>query len=589
MRPKITEQDCIDDPREMADECKDLPLVICGLNPEITLNCGVRRGDGSWLVSGAALADLQLSVARQVAPTVAESAPVVDLDALQRDLGSEQIELEGMPPNAQFSTGVDLGDGRWRLNPLALKGLKLSLANAQPDEFRIAAKPTYHAERHEVELNMRLECAPVLEQSVRSLIVSDLPEGARLLGGTPLAEEGAWAISRSDLGFLSILPPRHRHGAFSLTVGAHYTDASGSPRRFKQRLAFCVAAQPRAPRVEAHDSHGVAGQACPLRLFVDAPQPAAAYVVSIVVHGVPSVARLSRGVATGDGSWWLTPADLPDLTLVGPSAHASTVAMSIEALSVEIATGARAATAPLPFTLSLEASYADAAGPKQQNPVSLGTDSARVIVCAVPNGAELSHGQALGDGCWSVAREDAAEVALRDPGQGRIDALPSVCIPSQHADDPSQFAVEVVPLRTSATFAATRLVVMALDLKTLLRDTLGSKTLSVTISGVPIGCALSQGTHQGNGVWVLPGASAPVVCLQAPHAEANEWRLQIDAVGAPGGTDTSATVCLRSRGFNAVSDGPESPTGTETVSIFDAEPLEDAPAPSTQTPSLMHS
>jgi hypothetical protein len=57
-------------------------------------------------------------------------------------------------------------------------------------------------------------------------------------------------------------------------------------------------------------------------------------VALVVVHGLPKGADLSTGVASGDGSWLLSPRDLAGLTITAPPDLASDIALEVAAIAI---------------------------------------------------------------------------------------------------------------------------------------------------------------------------------------------------------------------------------------------------------------
>ena len=81
------------------------------------------------------------------------------------------------------------------------------------------------------------------------------------------------------------------------------------------------------------DADGRSAHAVPLAIALpDALAAAPDRVVLLVVRGLPEGARLSAGVASGDGSWLLSPADLPGLSLTPSRDRAADVSIELTAI-----------------------------------------------------------------------------------------------------------------------------------------------------------------------------------------------------------------------------------------------------------------
>ena len=75
-------------------------------------------------------------------------------------------------------------------------------------------------------------------------------------------------------------------------------------------------------------------------------------VALVVVHGLPEGARLSAGVESGDGSWLLSPRDLPGLAMTLPPERAADLAFEVTAIAIanpegELTSAAKTVFVPL--------------------------------------------------------------------------------------------------------------------------------------------------------------------------------------------------------------------------------------------------
>ena len=72
-------------------------------------------------------------------------------------------------------------------------------------------------------------------------------------------------------------------------------------------------------------------------LAIGLPEALAAHpdrVALVVVHGLPEGATLSAGVASGDGSWLLSPRDLPGLSITSPLEGAADLSFEVAAIAI---------------------------------------------------------------------------------------------------------------------------------------------------------------------------------------------------------------------------------------------------------------
>jgi hypothetical protein len=125
----------------------------------------------------------------------------------------------------------------------------------------------------------------------------------------------------------------------------------------------------------ASADHAAARSPGSLPLTLDLPDALAAEperVALVAVRGLPDTARLSAGVASGDGSWLLSPRDLPGLFLTPPSDWTGDLAFELAAIAVvspegELSSASRAVVVPRPSGEADPAAF-EAAAPGMVEP-----------------------------------------------------------------------------------------------------------------------------------------------------------------------------------------------------------------------------
>jgi hypothetical protein len=164
--------------------------------------------------------------------------------------------------------------------------------------------------------------------------------------------------------------------------------------------ALCYPAAP--PAATAHDRDVTPVAASPTRsvpLNLALPEVGAAEgngVALVVVRGLPKTASLSAGVASGDGSWLLSPRSLAGLSLTVPPGSTENLPLEVVAISVASSDGALTSAAntqvvPLRFD-AIEAAPAPIALGLDPQALSQGEPFDAIIVLDVPAGATLSPG-----------------------------------------------------------------------------------------------------------------------------------------------------------------------------------------------------
>ena len=479
-------------------------VLLSGLPPgaRIAPGAGITdRGDGTWSVEPAHLAGVMLvppehasgefrltvtavtmeaasgatrATARDVGVSFApvpqapllhaadaagqEDQPIaLDLGAALADRdGSETLSLvlEGLPPGARLSAGVNNGDGSWTLSPAQLAGLTLTppgnwsgrmalVLVAHAMEGADASYATSHAgfavevealadrpmldvpataadtEDSLLVLDLRARLADADGSESLILRVTGVPAGARFTAGAENAD-GSWTIPGEALPNLGFLPPRDYSGTLRLSFTALAVEGNGDAAS-TDPIEMSVTVRPvtDAPLLALADAVGAEDR--PLALSIAAAPGDAdgsENLLRVLVQGVPSGATLSAGSRAANGTWTLLPGQLAGLTLTPPAHFSGPLQLTVTAVAAEAATGAEASTTG---TMTLEVTpMADApvltaahvSGTEDQSlALSLGAalvdrdGSERLLdlrISGLPEGFSLSAGTAIGGGAWTV-------------------------------------------------------------------------------------------------------------------------------------------------------------------------------------------
>ncbi len=284
-----------------------------------------------------------------------------------------------------------------------------------------------------------------------------------------------------------------------------------------------------------------------------------------IVHlgGLPLGATLSAGTQNLDGSWSLSPAQLPGLTCTPPQNWSGSVAVQVD-VQVENSAGQAHAHTSFAFAADGVADAATlqvaAAAGREDTAIPLtitallvdtdGSEHLSIRIDHIPAGAQLSAGTDLGQGHWLLAPGDLAGLTLTPPqnfhgtlsfnvtaiatesnGDMAQTSLPCSIVISPVADAPALSALPALGLEDHP---------IALHIGAALG--LGAtESLSLTIEGLPPGATLSAGHVDAGGVWHLAaGELAGLTCLPAHNSDA-DFTLTITATAQE--TDgSSATV-----------------------------------------------
>jgi hypothetical protein len=142
---------------------------------------------------------------------------------------------------------------------------------------------------------------------------------------------------------LTYLPQSNYSGpdTVSIQMNDNGNTGIGGPLSDNDSVPVQVAAVADAPVVTASDTSGVEGGTAPLNITVALTDTDGSEVISSVVIGnVPQFATLSAGTNNGDGTWTLSPLDLPGLIFTPPDD--GTFTLTVTATSRETSNGSTA-------------------------------------------------------------------------------------------------------------------------------------------------------------------------------------------------------------------------------------------------------
>ncbi|MCB2100461.1 MAG: hypothetical protein KDE22_06305, partial [Rhodobacterales bacterium] len=204
-----------------------------------------------------------------------------------------------------------------------------------------------------------------------------------------------------------------------------------------------------APSLSMTDAAGVEDQSISLNLSAALTDTDGSESLSITIGGVPSGATLSAGINNGDGTWTLTAADLPGLTVTPPANSDVDFQLTVTATSTEGGSGATAtSTGTIDVSVAADAdaptlTLNDASGTEDQA-ISLnlssaltdtdGSESLSITIGGVPSGATLSAGTNNGDGTWTLEPGDLAGLTITPPANSDADFQLTVTATSTEAD-----------------------------------------------------------------------------------------------------------------------------------------------------------
>ncbi|MEE3046027.1 MAG: Ig-like domain-containing protein [Pseudomonadota bacterium] len=542
-----------------------------------------------------------------------DTAIALDIDAGLTDSSEVlTVTISGVPDGATLSAGTDNGDGTWTLSPDQLEGLTITPAEDFSGSFDLGVTAT-SADGEDVATTTGsitvdvagVADAPTLDVSdasgnedsaialdidagltdsseVLSVTISGVPDGATLSAGTDNGD-GTWTLNPDQLEGLTITPAEDFSGSFDLGVTA--TSADGEDiATTTGSITVDVEGVADAPTLDVSDTSGNEDSA--IVLDIDAGLTDSSEVLSITISGVPDGATLSAGTDNGDGTWTLNADQLEGLTITpaedfsgsfdlgvtAQSADGEDVATTTGSITVEVAGVADAPTLDV----------ADASG-SEDSAIALDidaglTDSSEVLsvtISGVPDGATLSAGTDNGDGTWTL-NPDQLEGLTITPAEdfsGSFDL--GVTATSADGEDVAtttgSITVDVAGVADAPTLdvadaSGSEDSAIALDIDAGLTD--ASETLTVTISGVPDGAALSAGTDNGDGTWTLSPDQLEGLTITPAEDFSGSFDLGVTATSADG-EDVATTTGSITVDVAGVADAP-------TLDVSDASGSEDS-------------
>ncbi|MFC4235519.1 Ig-like domain-containing protein [Thalassospira xianhensis] len=557
----------------------------------------------------------------------AEDSPIaLDIDAALAD-GSEvlTVTISGVPEGATLSAGTDNGDGSWTLSAADLNGLTITPADDFSGSFKLGVTAT-SADGEDIATTTGsitvdiagVADAPTLDvvnakgsedsaivldidagltdaSEILTVTISGVPEGAALSAGTDNGD-GSWTLSASDLNGLTITPAEDFSGSFDLTVTAQSADDNDIATA-TDTITVDVAGVADAPTLEVSDASGYEDRT--IALDIDAGVLDSSETLTVTISGVPDGATLSAGTNNGDGSWTLEAADLDglkirpahnysgsfDLGVTAQSADGTDIASATGVITVDVA-----GVADRPLLDVSDASGNEDSAIALDIDASLTDDSEvlTVTISGVPDGASLSAGIDNGDGSWTLEAGDLEGLTITPPENysGSFDL--SVVAHSTDGDstastsDPIRLTrgsqsgngtitVEVLGIADTPTLdvadaSGNEDSAIALDIDAGLTDS--SEVLTVTISGVPEGAALSAGTDNGDGSWTLSPDQLAGLTITPADDFSGSFDLTVTAQSADGNDIATVTDTI-TVDVAGVADAP-------TLDVSSASGLEDS-------------
>ncbi len=491
----------------VGDPSETLSITIANVPAGAMLSAGSNNNDGTWTLTPAQLDGLTIT------------PPADSNEDFQLEVTATSTEQDGTfaTSSASLSVGVTGVADQPALNVGDVSGLEDNL----------------------VPLNISANLADTDGSESLSVTISGLPAGASLTAGTR-NQDGSWTLSGEDLDGLSLAPAADFSGSFSLTVTATSTENDGDTSSVTGLMNINLGAVADVPTLLLHDAAGFEDDAIPLEISTAAN--GGDEIVGITITGIPNGATLSAGTNNGNGTWTLTEDQLEGLTITPPensnanfqigvtvtSMDGDDLAETTQSMNVSVTGVADKPILNVPSQITIDGVLESAdLGIESALGDLDGSESLSVSISNIPNGAVVSIGNTVLDVVGGVVDgiqpSQLAGLQISPPpnfdGNFTLQVTATATETDPDSDIPAgletsisigyiDVTVEgnVVDLPDTPDLDLTNAVgyednAIPLDIDAALTD--ASETLSVTISNVPAGATLSNGTDLGNGTWSL--------------------------------------------------------------------------------------
>ena len=371
-----------------------------------------------------------------------------------------------------------------------------------------------------------------------------------------------------------------------------------------------------SPTLTISAAAGAENSAIPIEIGAGLVDAGRDETLTITVTGLPVGAMLSAGVHNADGSWTLTDDQLAGLTVMPAQNSGEDFTLSITATAHDATTGVEAhamaylpvtvidtvpiiTPAPIPPVTAPSLSISAAVGAEDSAiPIAIAaglTDVGRpetlsVTITGLPDGATLSAGAHNSDGTWTLTGDQLAGLTVMpSPNSGEdftlsitatahdnatgVEAHASAQLPITVIDTVAPVTPLPIPAVTAPSLAISAAVgaenaSIPLAINAGLAGLGSGETLSISISGLPVGATLSAGVHNSDGTWTLTGDQLAGLTLTPAQNSGADFTLAI-----------TATAHDTVTGVEAHAAGQLPVTVIDTVPIVAPTPIPSVTAP----------
>ncbi|MBF7144109.1 MULTISPECIES: retention module-containing protein [Pseudomonas] len=425
-------------------------------------------------------------------------------------------------------------------------------------------------------------------------VISGIPVGAVITDGShsytsKVTGDGAVDVSTWNLSGIRITPPANASDPITLTVTGTSTEiANGSTATTSNTLTLNVTPVADAPTVAHQELTTPEDTPITLGAVAAYADNDGSETHTTVISGIPVGATLTDGthsytaIATGDGTVDVSGWNLSDISLTPPANASGTITLTVTGTATEGANGST--TAPVSNTIVVNVTpVADAPdiahqvlSTREDTGIALGTvatyadndgsETHLTVISGIPVGAVISDGshsytsKPTGDGTVDVSTWNLSGITLTPPANASDTITLTVTGTSTEtangstATSSNTIVVNVAPVADAPSVAHQTVsgdedTAVALGTVATYGDNDGSETHVTTVSGIPLGATLTDGTHSytalagGDGTVDVSDWDLSAITFKAGENVSGNWTLTVTGTAKENANgDTSAPV-----------------------------------------------
>ncbi|MCP4121726.1 MAG: calcium-binding protein, partial [Bacteroidetes bacterium] len=409
--------------------------------------------------------------------------------------------------------------------------------------------------------------------TLKDITISGVPAGAELSAGVN-NNDGSWTLTQNQLAGLTLTPPEHSGGDFTLTVSATTEDSNGDTATDTGTINVTLNAVADKPILNITNIKGLEKDAIPLNIIAPslADKDGSETLGDIIISGVPDGVTLSAGTYDENtGTWSVSSDQLGNLTLTSQVENSFTLTVSVTATESEngdsVATAKDMqvtvdpkADAPIINVVSNTSGNEDTAIPLTIQPpekTDMDETLSDITISGVPADATLSAGTySEENNTWTLTAAQLDGLTITPAPNSDADFTLTVSVTSTEpvggdsatAQETIRVTVNAVAdrpdLAVSDTVSGNEGEAIPLGINSpSLKDTDGSESIqgnSVTISGVPDGAVLSAGVDNGDETWTV--SISQLQGLTITPADKNDFTLTVSATSVEESNQDTATA-----------------------------------------------